>query len=160
MNSSRRLSFAVVCLLWAGIVIGISFAEAEKFHAPTLTRSAAFDVGRTVFHAWQRVQMGLVALALVSALAGQVPRWAWNCLGLACAAFAAQSVWIFPTLEARAQTIIAGGVPTAASPHAFYVLLEVLKLVALVTAAVLSLQPPRRIPAASGPQGTAVHLRD
>jgi hypothetical protein len=56
-----------------------------------------------------------------------------------------QNAVLLPMLEARAQTIIAGGVPAGASPHAFYAALEVLKVLALIVAAVLSLQPPRPI---------------
>ncbi len=144
MSTTRRLPFAVVCLLWAGIVIGISFIEAPvKFRAPTLTRTVAFDVGRTVFAASQWVQAALAALAVATAFVGRVPRWAWGCLALGTGALLVQMGWVFPVLDARAQTIISGGVPTGANPHAAYGLLEALKLLALVSGAVVALRTAR-----------------
>ena len=146
MKSARALPFPVVCLLWAGILIGISFIESPvKFRTPTLTRTVAFDVGRTVFHASQLVQVGLGVLALGAALLGRVPRGASACLGAAYAALLLQVVWIFPELDARAQVLISGGIPTGPSHHALYAILEVVKLLALIVAAVLALESPRRV---------------
>jgi hypothetical protein len=144
MRMARRLPFAVVCLLWAGIVIGISFIEAPvKFHTPTLSRAVAFDVGRTVFAASQWVQLGLGLLALGLAGWGGLSRRGWVCFGLAAAALLLQMTWIFPILDARAQVVIAGGIPQGASPHALYGALEVVKLLALGTASVLALVTSR-----------------
>jgi hypothetical protein len=143
MSSNRRIPFAVVCLLWAGIVIGISFIEAPvKFRTPTLTRAVAFDVGRTVFNASQWVQVGLGLLALGVGSWGGLPRRVWMCLGLGAAALLLQMVWIFPALDARAQVVIAGGIPQGSSPHALYGVLELVKLLALGTASVLALRSP------------------
>jgi hypothetical protein len=50
-----------------------------------------------------------------------------------------QTEFLFPALEARAQTLIAGGVPVGHSPHAAYAVLEVLKVLSLLAAAVLVL---------------------
>ncbi len=147
MNSVRRLPFPMLCLLWAGMVIGISFIEAPvKFRAPTLTRAVALDVGRTVFHASQWVQVGLGGLALASAAWARLPRWAWVSLAVAGGTLLFQMAWIFPMLDARAQVIISGGVPTAPTPHALYGVLEVVKLLALGVAAVLALRAPAAAP--------------
>lgn len=144
MSSPRRLPFAVVCLLWAGIVVGISFIEAPvKFHAPTLTRTVAFDVGRTVFHASQWVQAAFAVLALGAALFGRLPRRAWLCLAVGVGALVVQMGWLFPLLAARAEAILSGGVPTGPNPHGAYGLLEVLKVLGLITGAVLALLPSR-----------------
>jgi hypothetical protein len=145
MSSPRRLPFAVLCLLWAGILVGITFTETMKFHAPTLSRSVAFDVGRTIFHASQRLQVGLLIVALLAALVGEVPRWAWVFLAVVAGTLLLQVVWIFPILDARAQAIIAGGVPVGTSPHGFYALLEGLKVLALLLAAREVLVAPRQI---------------
>ena len=118
MTPARRLPFTIACLVWAGIVIGISFIEAPvKFHTPTLTRVVAFDVGRTVFGASQRVQAGLAVLVLGAAVWARVPRRAWLALGVVAITLLLQMAWIFPVLDARAEVVIAGGVPTGSSPH-------------------------------------------
>ena len=140
MSALRRLVFAVVCLLWAGILIGISLAETVKFRVPGLSRTAAFDVGRTVFHVSQTVQLLPLGMALASGTVGRVSRAAWACLGTAAAALLVQTVWLFPVLDARAQALINGGVPVGPSPHAAYAMLEVLKVLALIAAAVLVLK--------------------
>jgi hypothetical protein len=142
MTSLRRLLFAVVCLLWAGVLLGIALAEAVKFRAPTLSRSVAFDVGRTVFHASQSLQLLPLALAVAAAARSRLTRSAWACLAVAALALLLQTVWLFPLLDARAQTLIAGGVPAGPSPHASYASLEVLKVLALTLAAVLALRTP------------------
>jgi hypothetical protein len=144
MSSMRRVLFAVVCLLWAGIVLGVSVAETVKFHVPSLSRTAAFDVGRTVFHASQTLQLLPLVLALGSAMAGRVSRATWGCLTAAVSALLIQTVWLFPVLDARAQVLISGGVPTGHSTHAAYATLEVLKVLALIAAAVLALRAPSR----------------
>ena len=143
MSSARRVPFAVVCLLWAGILLGVSLAETVKFRTPTLSRSVAADIGRTVFRASHWVQFGLVVLAVVSAAAGRVPRWAVFCLAVVGATLLFQGAVLFPLLDARAQTIVEGAIPKGHSPHAVYGVLEVLKLLALVGAALLALLLPK-----------------
>jgi MFS superfamily sulfate permease-like transporter len=143
MTPARRLPFAVVCLVWAGIVIGISFIEAPvKFHTPTLTRVVAFDVGRTVFRASQWVQVALGVLTLAAAAWARVPRRAWLALAVVALTLLVQMAWIFPVLDARAEVVIAGGVPSGSSPHTLYGVLEILKLVALGATAVVALRTP------------------
>jgi hypothetical protein len=140
-TSGRRLLFAVVCLLWAGFVLGVAVAEAVKFRTPTLTRLVAADVGRTVFGASQRLQLGLCLLTLGTAAMARLPRWVWGCLLLVSAFLAVQCLFIFPELEARAQAIVAGVQPAGAGLHRTYAALEMGKLLALVAAAVLALWP-------------------
>jgi hypothetical protein len=140
MSSLRRLVFAVVCLLWAGILVGVSLAETVKFRVPTLSRTAAFDVGRTVFHVSQTLQLLPLGMALASGTVGRISRVAWACLAAAVLALLVQTVWLFPVLDARAQVLIDGGVPVGPSPHAAYATLEVLKVLALIAAAVFALK--------------------
>jgi hypothetical protein len=141
MTPARRIPFVVLTLLWAGIVVGISFIEAPaKFHAQTLTRAVAFDVGRTVFGVSQWVQVAVALGVAATAAWGRLPRWAWRALGVAAVALILQMAWIFPVLDARAEVVIAGGVPSGSSPHALYGVLELLKLLALGTASVVALR--------------------
>jgi hypothetical protein len=57
-------------------------------------------------------------------------------------------VWVFPELAARAQAVLAGGMPPGPSRHTVYTLLEALKLFGLVAGAVVSAWPQTRIPSA------------
>jgi hypothetical protein len=119
-----------LCLLWAGVVVGISFIEAPvKFQAPTLTLPVALDVGRHVFHASHVVQLALAALVL--AAAARARAWA---VVVPVAILAAQHLWLLPVLDARAAAVIAGRAPEGGSPHAIYVALECVKLAGLLAA--------------------------
>jgi hypothetical protein len=139
MKFERRAGFAVVCLLWAGLALGVAMAETAKFRTPTLSRPAALDVGRTVFRASQTLQLFPLGLALAFAAWGRLPRRAWASLAVAGLALVVQTAWLFPLLDARAQTLMAGGSPVGASPHAAYGMLEVVKVLALILASVLAL---------------------
>ncbi|KAI9218434.1 hypothetical protein BC828DRAFT_399608 [Blastocladiella britannica] len=63
--STRRID-VVVCLVRAGLLLGISFLEAPtKFHAPSLpSRDVALDIGRHVFSALNRVEIVLSAFRI------------------------------------------------------------------------------------------------
>lgn len=138
MRAARlaRAVLPVACLLWAGIVVGISFIEAPaKFRAPTLTLPVALDVGRHVFAASHAVQIGLGVVVLAGLLAGGARRRARALVIVAALVIlAVQVALIVPVLDARAAVYIAGGTPAGTSPHGFYVGLEVLKLLALMVA--------------------------
>lgn len=148
MRFGRRMGFAVACLLWAGLALGVALAETAKFRAPALTRTAALDVGRTVFRTSQTLQLLPLGVALALAAWGRISRWAWACLAAAGLALLVQTTWLYPILDARAQTLIAGGTPVGASAHAAYGILELLKVLALVVASVLALKA--KAPAADG----------
>jgi hypothetical protein len=144
MLPSPQRSVAALCLLWAGIVIGISFIEAPvKFTTPSLTYPVALDVGRTVFAASQKVQLGLAAVVAIAAGLARPRRAAWIVLGGLAALLLAQQLWLLPALEARTAIILGGGKPPTSAHHALFAVLEVLKLVGLVAAAALVDRPRR-----------------
>jgi hypothetical protein len=122
-----------ISLLWAGLVIGISFIEAPaKFHAPSLTRPVALDVGRHVFRASHVVQLVLAAGLWPFAALATMSWGQWLALGLVEVLFFVQHLWLLPMLDGRARAIIAGQDPAGASPHALFVVMEVAKLGALL----------------------------
>jgi hypothetical protein len=129
-----------ISLLWAGLVIGISFIEAPaKFRAPSLTRPVALDVGRHVFRASHLVQLALAVALLSFAALAPMSFGQWLALGLVEALFIVQHLWLRPVLDKRAQAIIeragagqTGEAPSGASPHTVYVAAEVAKLGALL----------------------------
>ena len=127
---------AALCLLWAGTVIGISFIEAPvKFTTPSLTYAVALDVGRTVFAASQKIQLGVAAVVMAGAAMVRARRTAWIVLGAVVAVLLVQELWLLPALEVRADIIIGGGKPPASMHHAIFGVLEILKLGGLVAAA-------------------------
>lgn len=138
MALSIMLPFlAAACLLWAGMVLGISFLEAPvKFTAPSLTLPVALDVGRHVFRALNRVEIGWAVLTLALALGagGALWRGLYAPLGAAWAIVVVQLLWLLPTLGARTDRIIGGEVLPPSYHHVLYIGLDVVKLLALLGA--------------------------
>jgi hypothetical protein len=119
--------------VWAGLVLGISFLEAPvKFSAPTLTRAAGLDVGRHVFRALNRVEVGAAGGLLVLLLSATASA-ALLALGAAVLLIVAvQTLWLLPILREQATAIIEGDVEnTEGHAHLGYVVLEAAKVGAL-----------------------------
>jgi len=120
--------------VWAGLVLGISFLEAPvKFTAPSLTRAVGLDVGRHVFAALNKVEIGFGVLGGgLWFFAGFRPDVRWG-LAAVVLILAVQTVWLLPALRAQAETIIQGGEePNKSYTHVAYVFLEVAKVAALL----------------------------
>ncbi len=118
-----------LAFVWFGVTAGISLLETPvKFTAPTITRPVALDVGRVVFAALNRVELGLLILLLVLVrLSGRTRQLIVPCAALALILIA-QSLWLLPELSARAQSIIGGVEPGASIAHGAYSVLELTKL--------------------------------
>ena len=123
------LSPAWICFLWVGVTVGVSMiATPLRFTAETITREIALDVGRVVFAALNKVELGLLILLLIVVRASGRAATNWAiCAGLALIVIA-QSAWLTPELAARTQIVIDGGTPPASYAHAIYSTLELLKI--------------------------------
>jgi hypothetical protein len=140
-----RAGLTALLLVWAGMVIGVSFlASPAKFAAPSLSLPVALDVGRQVFATFGRVEIGLALatslLALASRRSGAL---AWLVLGLIWLIVAVQGLWLLPVLDARVEMVLDGVQPPPSPWHGAYVVLEVTKLLALLLAGWLWWQPRR-----------------
>lgn len=130
----------VIALVWAGLLLGVSFlATPVKFMAPSLTLPVALDVGRHTFAVFNWVEIvaggGLLAGAFLSRTRSAVV------LALSAAVLVAvQSLWLLPVLDSRVAMILQGQMPPASSLHTVYILVDVAKLLALLTAALLGLR--------------------
>lgn len=144
MQKTPRLRFLVVptVFLWVGFVGAISFMEAWlKFQAPGITLELGLGIGSLVFTALNRVELVLALLLIVSTL-GNLPRspkqWVW--LTIPIAILLLDTVWLLPSLNTRASSIMAGVPLEKSNLHFFYVGFEVLKIVALVTYGILEIK--------------------
>ncbi len=123
----------MVTLLWAGMILGISFLESwVKFRAPSLTKSIGLDVGRTVFRMFHTVQNVLLILIICMSLAIHISMIDWIILCGIILTLGAQFLWLFPRLMNRVDIIIAGGQPNSSSIHALYGGAELIKLILLL----------------------------
>lgn len=128
-----RLTLAVLFLLWAGMIIGISCLEARiKFKAPGLSRIVGLEVGRIVFAAFHKVQWGILFVAvLVAAFSSHLifyialPFLLIILLGI-------QTLWLFPFLSKNAEIILAKEKYLQKTYYFWYNLLEMAKLLLLI----------------------------
>lgn len=152
-SSEKRLpwpliTLAVICLLWCGMVMGISLLETPvKFTAaslkeavdPEIGRGIALDIGRTVFGAFNKVEIvwsvlsGVLFFVLLSRFPGRLPRIAKVLLPLLWLIVAFQSVVLVPALAARAQMVLDGLELPPAPYHNLYTATELTKLISLLT---------------------------
>jgi hypothetical protein len=98
------------------------------------------------------VEIGFAIVTLALAALARPPRSVWVGLGAASLIVALQALWLLPVLDARAETIIQGGAPPPAPWHALYILLEVLKLLALLAAGWLAVWSGRHPAPSRQPQ--------
>lgn len=119
---------AIIALLWAGMILGISFLESwVKFRAPSLTKAVGLDVGRTVFRFFHNVQTLLIFVVIGLSLFAQFSIADWLLLSGLIVILSMQLFWLFPQLNHRANFIIAGGSPPPSPVHSFYGAAEVAK---------------------------------
>lgn len=139
-----RCALGALIVLWAGVVIGVSFLAAPaKFEAPGLSLPVAMEVGRREFGALNLAEIALGAVTLALAAYARPERPIWLGLAVAAVIVVLQRLWLLPVLDARAQLIIQGETPQPAPWHALYIGAEVVKLLALLVIGWLALWRPR-----------------
>lgn len=136
----QRLAIATA-LIWAGMLIGVTgLATPVKFEAQSLTLPVALDVGRTTFHALNRVEWGLAALLGVLLLLSRSIGLPLVLLIAAGGILLAQTAWLLPVLDTRVAAIIAGTSPPPSYHHVLYGVTEVAKLLILLGLAVAAIR--------------------
>ena len=129
-----------VSFVWLGMVLAISFLEAPlKFRAPGVDLRLGLGIGRLVFRALNAVEAVLAVTILVAVIAGEVPDRVLVAAGCAVTVLLVQLVGIRPLLTKRSDRVLAGEDPGRSRLHLLYVVAEVLKVAALVSAGVLAL---------------------
>ncbi|MDQ1772194.1 hypothetical protein GQR60_16270 [Labilibaculum sp. A4] len=123
----------VLSFVWVGFLLAISFMEAwVKFRAVSLDLPTGLDVGVHVFGALNMIERIFSAMLLVYVFINYTDKVV-VLTGLTIFTFVvAQSGYLLPELNQHAQLIIMGMVPEKNSIHHIYVLMEVVKLVALL----------------------------
>jgi len=121
-----------ISLIWLGMILGISFLETPvKFKAPSVTLEIGLDVGRQVFDVFNKVECALaIAMMILIVIIRQKDRLVIF-LGVVWSSLVLQTFWLLPILDDRVELILQGQTPAPSSLHMVYVVLEVLKAVAL-----------------------------
>jgi hypothetical protein len=139
------IAFLLAPTLWAGLLLGVSFiATPAKFHALSLTRPAALDVGRATFAVWNNVEWFVLAVLVSMVVLTRADLFAAAAVGALVVLLMIQSLMLLPLLNDRVVTIIAGGRPPPSSDHLIYVAVDAIKL--LILAAIVWKQGERIAP--------------
>lgn len=139
MDAALAVAVAAV-FVWLGMVFAISFVETPlKFRAPGVTLQIGLGIGRLVFRALNACELAL-AVVVIACFVIKPP-----VIGVAVAAaiavitLLAQVLAVRPRLTRRSDTVLAGEEGPRSRAHWAYVGLEILKVVALLTAGVVLL---------------------
>ncbi len=146
LNTGGRLRWAeALPLLALGTVAGVSFlAQPAKFLTPELSLPQLVSVGSTLFGVSHAVQWGwLVLLGFVVPRAKAQQALAWALLVGIALVLCLQQFGLMPPLEARLVALKRGLQPEPSLLHVAYIVLETIKLAALLGLSALSPAAPR-----------------
>jgi hypothetical protein len=129
-----------VTFVWLGMVLAISFLEAPlKFRAPGVSLRIGLSIGRLVFRALNVSEAVLAAVIIAAAAADPPPARAIVPLAVAIAVLAAQLLLVRPLLNRRSDTVLAGQDAPRSHAHHAYIVLEAIKVTALLAAGIFLL---------------------
>lgn len=130
--------FLAIVLLWAGMLIGVSFvATPVKFTAPGLSLPVALEVGQVTFRLFSRIEWALAVVLLFVSVPGSSRTWTGLAVILA-ALVTVQAAWLLPALDARVAAVVSGSPLPPSQHHTLYALAEAAKLLFLAVAGFFS----------------------
>lgn len=129
-----------IVFTWLGMVVAISFIEAPlKFRAPDVTVRIGLGIGRIVFRALNRLEVGFAAILLATILINGTTGPTAIAAIVAIAILTTQLVVVRPRLNRRSDRVLAGEELPRSRGHIWYVALESAKALCLVATGVLLL---------------------
>ncbi|WP_431239385.1 hypothetical protein ACQ86B_06750 [Mycolicibacterium aichiense] len=142
MNHWATVAGAAV-FVWLGMVLAISFLEAPlKFRAPGVTIPLGLGIGRLVFRALNICEAVLAVVIAVALVLGRPGPGVVVGVLVAVAALVIQVIGVRPALTRRSDAVLADATQAESGrsrAHYVYVVLEVVKVVALLSSGVLLL---------------------
>lgn len=136
MSTPTAIQVAIT-FVWLGMVLAISFLEAPlKFRAPNVTLQIGLGIGRLVFRTLNTVEMVFAAGIVLAALKSRPSGVVAAAVVVAVGALVVQLVAVRPRLNRRSDAVLAGRVGPRSHGHHVYVVLELIKVVALLVAGV------------------------
>ena len=129
----RKFIQVAVPFIWFGMIGAISFMEAPlKFQAPGITLPLGLSVGRLIFFVLNKIEIVLAAIFLISLIGrqtlGRVPVVIFGVIALI---LFAETVWLLPVLDVRAEKVIAGTAEPFSNLHLVYIAFDAIKFILL-----------------------------
>ena len=127
---------------WFGMVLAISFIEAPlKFQAVGISLPLGLGIGRLVFFALNKMEIVAAFLLIFAYWRGRYnSRLETGLLGFVLLILLLQTIWLLPSLDARAELVIAGNAPPFSATHIVYIVFDAMKLIALMTLGISTLR--------------------
>lgn len=141
MNKNISIAIAALTFMWVGLICGISFLEAPlKFQAPGITLELGLGIGKLVFGALTKIEMSIALLIAAGLIILKPKRKLLFFYVLAIIIVIIDNAILMPILDARIDMITSGTPPPPSNAHGWYVALEFVKLVSLITAGIVFLK--------------------
>jgi hypothetical protein len=123
--------------VWLGMVLAISFIETPlKFRAPGVTLQIGLGIGRLVFRALNACELALAAVVVACFAITPPTTIVAVAAALAVIILLAQVLVVRPRLTRRSDAVLAGGEGPRSHAHWVYVGLELVKVIALLSAGI------------------------
>lgn len=128
------IRFQIICIfMWLGFIFAISYMESWlKFQAAGVSLIQGLSIGKLVFAALNKIEWFFAICIAIFFLLNKDFNVNKNILYIiTVGTLLVQTVWLLPTLDARANAVIAGKVLPKSNLHYYYVAGEILKTVCL-----------------------------
>lgn len=133
MNDVATRVATAATFLWLGMVLAISFMEAPlKFRAPGIDLRLGLGIGRIVFRALNKAELGWAAILVLTLVVHPPPATGFVGAIVALGILAGQLGVLRPRLTRRTNRVLAGPDAPRSRVHHAYVVLESVKVIALV----------------------------
>lgn len=127
-----QFAIGFIAVLWVGMILAIGMESVVKFSTPSLSKIIAFDLGRVVFSAFNKLQLVLLLFMMAIAFFSRLTLWEKIGLIVITIIMIFQVWWLFPILSNRVDLLLSGIQPPTTYIHAFYSTLEIIKVLTLL----------------------------
>jgi hypothetical protein len=129
----RKFIQVAIPFIWFGAIGAISFMEAPlKFQAPGITLPLGLSVGRLIFFVLNKIEIVLAAIFLISLIGRQaMGRAAAVVFAVIALILFAETAWLLPALDVRAEQVISGTAEPFSNLHLVYIAFDAIKFILL-----------------------------
>ena len=133
-----KVLIVLTSFFWSGMIFAISFIEAPlKFKAPLVTEKIALGIGQLVFHATNKVEWILSAIIVCFIFFLQSSLKSLLFFLIPILILSIQTVILYSVLDVRVKEILLGNTVEDSMFHLWYIILEILKLIALISSSII-----------------------
>ncbi|HVW99518.1 MAG TPA: hypothetical protein VHA52_03625 [Candidatus Babeliaceae bacterium] len=120
---------STTAIFWLGFFMAISFMEAPlKFTAPNLSMAEGLQIGKIVFKSLNSCEWSFLIIILLTCAVKKTSRIGFYLIAAVSIILVTETAWLLPILDANADKIINGRLPTGNIAHWGYIILEVIKV--------------------------------